>query len=62
MVCGYHVYEEIWDASIDEELLCTRQPTNPHDPFTFAIIKYDQTSKCQNFAEIISPTIPNLQY
>ena len=25
MVRVYHVYEEIWDASIDEELLCARE-------------------------------------
>ena len=25
MVRGYHVYEEIWDASIDEKLLCARE-------------------------------------
>jgi len=43
MVRGYHVYKEIWDASIDEELLCTREPGNPHDPFTVAIVKCDQT-------------------
>ena len=25
MVRGYHVYGEIWDASIDVELLCARE-------------------------------------
>ena len=43
MVRGYHVYEEIWDASIGEELLCAREPTNPHDPFAVAVVKSDQT-------------------
>ena len=43
MVCSHHVYEEIWDASIDKELLCTREPGNPCDPFTIAVVKSDQT-------------------
>ena len=43
MVRGYHIYEEIWDASIGEELLCAREPTNPRDPFTVAVVKSDQT-------------------
>ena len=42
IVRGYHVYEEIWDASIGEELLCARAPTNPRDPFTVAVVKSDQ--------------------
>ena len=43
MVRGYHVYEEIWDASLGEELLCTREPTNPRDSFAVAVVKSDQT-------------------
>ena len=38
MVCGYHVHEEIWDASIGEELLCAREPTNPRDPFAMQLL------------------------
>ena len=49
IVHGYHIYKEIGDASIGEELLCAREPTNPRDPFVVAVIKYDQTLKCQNF-------------
>ena len=43
MVRGYHVYKEIWDASIGEELLCAREPTNPCDPFAIAVVKSNQT-------------------
>ena len=43
MVHGYHVYEEIWDTSIGEELLWAKEPTNPCDPFTVAVVKSDQT-------------------
>ena len=49
MVRGYHVYEEILDASTGEELLCARQPTNPCDPFALAIVKYDHTSEVSKF-------------
>ena len=47
MVRGYHVYKEIWGASISEELLCAREPTNPRCPFTVAsaVVKSDQTVK-----------------
>ena len=27
-VRGYHVYKNIWDASIGEELACQREPSN----------------------------------
>ena len=39
MVLGYHIYEEIWDASIGNELLCAREPTNPRDPFAVGVAK-----------------------
>ena len=44
-VRGYHIYEEIWDASISEELLCAREPTNPCDPLAVAstVVKSNQT-------------------
>jgi len=39
MVLGYHIYEEIWDASIGNELLCAREPINPRDPFAVGVVK-----------------------
>ena len=42
MVCSYHVYKEIWDASIDKKLLCAREPGNPCDAFAVAVVKSDQ--------------------
>ena len=40
MVQGYHIYQEIWDAACDGELLnCERQPENPRDPSTVAVMK-----------------------
>ena len=39
MVRGYHIYEDIWYASVSEELPCQREPGNSHDPFAVAIIR-----------------------
>ena len=40
MVRGYHIYQKIWDAAFDGELLhCKRQPGNPHDPSAIAVMK-----------------------
>ena len=40
MVRGYHIYQSIWDAACDGELLnCERQLGNPHDPSAVAVKK-----------------------
>ena len=33
IVCGYHVYKDIWEASssIGEEFICKREPGNQND-------------------------------
>ncbi len=36
-------YQEIWDASTHEELVCAREPGNRRDPFTAAVVKSDHT-------------------
>ena len=38
-VRGYHVYRRIWEAAINEELVCTREPQNSTDCYTVAVIK-----------------------
>jgi len=35
-VRGYHVYEDIWDASVGEELPCQRENGNCANPFAVA--------------------------
>ena len=35
-VRGYHVYKNIWDASIGEELACQREPSNGVDCYEVA--------------------------
>ena len=38
-VRGYHVYRRIWEAAINEELVCTREPQNSTDCYAVAVIK-----------------------
>lgn len=39
VVRGYHVYHEIWDATVGEQLTRRREPGNSRDPFAVSIIK-----------------------
>lgn len=39
-VRGYHVYKDIWEAVIGEELVCDREPNNPRDRYAVAVIKH----------------------
>ena len=39
MVRGYHVYQEIWDAALGEQLSCKREPGNCKDPFAVAVVR-----------------------
>ena len=43
MVRGYHVYSDIWSASLDEELVCAREPDNYSDPFAVAVVRSEVT-------------------
>ena len=36
---GYHVYKEIWEAAIGEELDCRREPSNAIDRYAVAVMK-----------------------
>ncbi len=38
-VRGCHVYEELWDAAIGEELECRRERGNAVDAYAVAVIK-----------------------
>ena len=38
-VRGYHVYIDVWDASIGEELDCHREPNNAKDPYAVKVVK-----------------------
>ena len=32
-------YKTIWDAALGEQLRCQREPTNPHDAYSVAVLK-----------------------
>lgn len=38
-VRGYHVYKDIWEAAIGEELLCERETRNTKDRYAVAVKK-----------------------
>ena len=39
MVCGYHVYRDIWVAAVGEELSCVRETDNHQDPFAVTVAR-----------------------
>ena len=38
---GYHVYQDVWEAAIDEELVCRPERSNGHDRYAVAVMKND---------------------
>ena len=38
---GYHVYQDVWEAAVDEELVCRPERSNAHDWYTVAVMKND---------------------
>ena len=41
VICGYHIYKEIWEASHGETFDCVRETGNRFDPFAVAVISED---------------------
>ena len=39
MVRGYHVYGDVWAASLGEELPCQREDGNHYDPYAVGVVK-----------------------
>ena len=39
MIRGYHVYKDIWNAVVNEELQCQREPFNSSDSFAVAVVR-----------------------
>ena len=39
MICGYHEYQQIWEAEDDEILRCIRETSNRHDLYAVAVVK-----------------------
>uniref|UniRef100_A0A1X7T5I6 HIRAN domain-containing protein n=1 Tax=Amphimedon queenslandica TaxID=400682 RepID=A0A1X7T5I6_AMPQE len=40
---GFHVYQDIWNPVIGEQLSCVREPRNVVDKYAVAIVKSDGT-------------------
>lgn len=38
-VRGYHVYKDVWEASVGKDLSCHRESGNSADPFAVAVVK-----------------------
>ncbi len=49
-VRGYHVYKDIWEASVGEELPCQRENGNHTDPFT--VVNGPQVAKESHSLEL----------
>ena len=43
VVRGYHVYKDVWEASLGELLKCERETGNSFDPFAVCMKKHDDT-------------------
>ena len=39
MVRGYHVYKDVWNADLGEQLSCQREPTNTRYLFAVAFVR-----------------------
>ena len=39
IICGCHVYKEVWCASVREELSCMRKVENYRNLFTVAVVR-----------------------
>ena len=36
-VCGYHIYEDIWNAMVGKVLVCEKEPNNSQDRYAIAV-------------------------
>ena len=36
---GYHVYKNVWEASIGERLSCSKEVNNVHDPYCVGVVR-----------------------
>ena len=42
-VCGYHIYQLIWDASVGEMLQCKSERHSSHDRYVISVTKDENT-------------------
>ena len=36
-ICGYHIYKKVWTATVEEVLVCEREPKNSSDRYALAV-------------------------
>ena len=39
VVRGYHMYKEVWDATIGQVLPCQKEHGNVHDPYAVTVLE-----------------------
>ena len=44
VVRGYHVYMQVWNATVGQVLPCQRERGNVHDPYSVAIVDGNTTA------------------
>ena len=54
-VRGYHIYRELWDAVVGEELECQREHGNATDMYAVAVIK-DSTIAWADIEDVNGPS------
>ena len=42
-ICGYHVYEDVWNPGFSEFINCEREDRNPQDPYAVGLKKDGNT-------------------
>ena len=42
MVRGYHIYKDVWDATLHKDLVCMRELSSLCDPFSVAVLHLEQ--------------------
>ena len=53
MIRAYHVYSDIWNATIDEELLCAKEFGSLADPFAIADSIASYTCAGKEFSQVL---------
>jgi len=36
---SYHIYKDVWEAALGQQLPCQREPGNIHDPYAVAVVE-----------------------
>ena len=39
VICGYHIYKEVWEANLGETTVCAIESGNAFDPFAVSVVR-----------------------